>query len=58
LRENTYFEPLTTFLLPTVRPVQVSKNKKLQRKIDPRGDNFTTTVTSCHLSPEILTLRV
>jgi len=33
LRENTYFEPLMTFLWHTVRPVQVSKNiKHIDRK--------------------------
>ena len=62
--ENTYFEPLTMFLQPTVRPVEVSKNTKIQiegkidrKKKDTGGVYFTTMGARSHLSPEILSLH-
>jgi len=34
LRENTDFEPLMTFLRPTVLPVEVSKDINIDRTIE------------------------
>jgi len=61
LRENTYYEPLTMFILSTLRHCageQEQKYRKIERKNRHFGCIFHHYGGNLPLSPEILTLHV